>query len=105
MNVRQIIKYAEDNGYDSVMFAVKNNEDRQICVGKFLDAYYEFVNIPVLGDGFVRISTLEDQLGYDIQFEVIEEQRYFSGALLDFVMRGKDVPAYISEGFTKCTSE
>jgi hypothetical protein len=97
MNTRQILKYAKDNGFDSVMFCVKNGSGTHICVGKFLDAYYEFVTIPFLGDGFVRISTLEEQLGYDIQFEEIDKKTYSSGVFLDFVLRGKDVPKSVSD--------
>lgn len=92
MTTREILKYACDNGFDSVLFNIKNGDERQICVGKFLDAYYEFIQIPVLGDGFIRIGDLENQLGYDIKFEVIDEEAYFSGAFLDFILRGKPVP-------------
>jgi len=99
MTTREILEYAKDNGYNSVMFSIKNNEDKQICVGKFLDAYYEFVNIPFLGDGFVRIKDLENQLGYDIRFEVIDEQKYSSGAYLDFVLRGKTPPQSVTDAF------
>lgn len=82
MNTRQIIEYAEDNGYNSVKFRLHKN-GRTLAVGEFLDAYYEFVKIPLIGDGFVQIRDLEQQLGYDIEFDVISDKEYES---LNFVL-------------------
>jgi hypothetical protein len=91
MNTRQIIAYAEDNGFNKVKFSLKRN-GRHLCAGRFLDAYYELVTIPVLGDGFITISQLEQDLGYDIEFEVIDEEQYVALARLDFILRGKQPP-------------
>ena len=82
MNTRQIIEYAEDNGYNSVKFRLIKN-GRTLAAGEFLDAYYEFVKIPLIGDGFVRIGDLEQQLGYDIEFDVISDKEYEA---LNFVL-------------------
>lgn len=104
MRTGELLNFAENNGYNSVMFSVKNKDEKQICVGKFLDAYYEFVNVPILENGFTRLSDLEETLGYDISFEVIDEQKYYAGAFLDFIMRGKEVPQEIKDGFSKYCS-
>ena len=52
LNVRQILEYAKENGFNSVMFSLKKDGSHFVA-GKFLDAYFEFVQIPFLGDGFV----------------------------------------------------
>lgn len=92
MTTRELLNYAEHNGYNSVMFAVKK-DGKHVVTGKFLDAYYEFIQIPVMGDGFVRISALEQQLGYDISFDIINsETEFYEGIFLDYIIRGKVVP-------------
>ena len=91
MNSRQLLKYAEENGYDSVMFSIKKN-GTHIMTGKFLDAYYEFVQIPILGSGFVRISDMEEHIGYDITFDVLDEEAFKTGVRLDFLLRGQNIP-------------
>ena len=91
MNTRQIINYAKDNGFNSVKFLLKVQGETR-AVGRFLDAYYEFVQIPALGDGFVTISQLEEALGYDIEFEVINDDEYKARVRLDFLLRGKPLP-------------
>ena len=91
MNTRQIIAYAKDNGFNSVKFSIKRN-GQHLVAGKFLDAYFEFVQIPFLGNGFVTIQQLEDQLGYDIEFEVLSEDAYLPVVGLDFILRGQEVP-------------
>ncbi len=91
MNTRQIIAYAEENGYNSVKFEITKN-GKHIAAGSFLDAYYEFVQIPILGDGFVTISQLEEQLGYDIEFDVIDDEEFMSLARIDFILRGQPLP-------------
>jgi hypothetical protein len=92
MNTRQIIAYAKDNGYNSVKFSLKRNGNHLVA-GEFLDAYFEFVKIPFLGDGFVTISQLEEQLGYNIEFDVINDDvQYITMVRLDFMLRGKDLP-------------
>ena len=102
LNSRQLLKYAEENGYDSVMFSVKKNGTHTVT-GKFLDAYYEFVQIPLLGNGFVRIGDLEERMGYDITFDVLDEEAFKTGVRLDFLLRGKNIPKeyqYESEEFS-----
>ena len=105
MNARQILKYAKENGFNEVMVSVKNNEGRQICVAKFLDAYYEFLQIPIVGDGFVTMDTLEELFGYDLLFEPIDKKTFISGAFLDFALRGKQVPKNIREEFNSFVRE
>ena len=91
INARQLLEYAKDNGYDSVMFELKDNE-KHIAVGKFLDAYYEFIQIPIIGDGFIRLSDLEKSFGHDITFDVITKVAFTTGVRLDFMLRGKPIP-------------
>lgn len=91
MNTRQIINYAKENGVNSVKFSVKKSGNHLIA-GKFLDAYFEFVEIPFLGDGFITMGQLESALGYDIEFEVIDEEKYKAYVRLDFLIRGKPMP-------------
>lgn len=91
MNTRQIIAYAKDNGFNSVKFSVKRNGSHFVA-GEFLDAYFEFVKIPLLGDGFITIGQLEAELGYDLEFEVIDEEKYNAYVRLDFLLRGKPIP-------------
>ena len=91
MNTRQIINYAKENGYNSVKFSIKR-DGNHLVAGKFLDAYFEFVEIPLLGDGFVTIEQLEEQLGYGIEFEVLDEENYKTMVRLDFLLRGKPIP-------------
>lgn len=91
MNTRQIIDYAKYNGFNSVKFSIKRNGNHLVA-GKFLDAYYEFVQIPFLGKGYVTIQQLEEQLGYDIEFDVLTEEVYLAAVALDFMLRGQEVP-------------
>jgi hypothetical protein len=91
MNTRQIITYARKNGFNSVKFSIKRNGNHFVA-GEFLDAYFEFVKIPLLGDGFVTIGQLEAELGHDLEFEVIDEEKYKNWVRLDFLLRGKPLP-------------
>ncbi|MEE1138225.1 MAG: hypothetical protein U0M02_07080 [Acutalibacteraceae bacterium] len=91
MKTREIINYAQENGFNSVKFVLKKGEQK-LATGKFLDAYFEFVQIPILGDGFVTISQLEQELGYDIEFEVLTDEEYIAHGRLDFLLRGKEFP-------------
>lgn len=89
MGTREFIKYCEDNGYDSVKFHVIK-DGRQICTGEAVDIYYDFVRIPVVGEGIVRLSDLEKELGYDIKFRVMDPSLSFNAWVkLDFILRGK----------------
>ena len=91
MKTREIINYAKENGFDSVKFVLKRNE-QELAAGEFLDAYFELVKIPVLGDGILIISQLEQGLGYDIEFEVLTDEEYIAHIRLDFILRGKELP-------------
>lgn len=91
INTRQLIAYAKENGFNSVKFSLKKNGQHTIA-GKFLDAYYEFVQIPLLGNGFVRMDQLEEQLGYDITFDVLTDNEFTTAVTLDFLLRGKEIP-------------
>ena len=91
LNVRQLLAYAKDNGYDSVKFI--GESEKGSVVGEFLDAYFEFVKIPAFGDGFVTISQIEEALGYDIKFDVLDEKTYKLGVNIDCILRGKE-PIY-----------
>ena len=91
MNTRQLLNYAKDNGYNTVKFICRKN-GKMVCVGEFLDAYYEFIKIPVLGDGFVSLDTLEEERGYDIMFDVLTDEMYKTYVQMDFMLRGKEIP-------------
>ena len=91
LNVRQILEYAKKNGFNSVMFSLKKDGSHFVA-GKFLDAYYEFVQIPFLGDGFVTMSELEMSFGHDISFDVLDEEGFLTAVRFDFLMRGKELP-------------
>ena len=91
MNTRQIIAYAKENGFNTVKFSIRKNGNHLVA-GKFLDAYFEFVEIPLLGEGFVTISQLENDLGYDIEFEVLDEGKYKNIVRFDFILRGQPLP-------------
>ncbi len=58
-------------------------------VGEFLDAYFEFVKIPILGDGFVTISQIEEVLGYDIKFDIVKDEEYQWFVNMDLLLHGK----------------
>jgi hypothetical protein len=91
MNTRQIINYAKDNGYNSVKFSIIKNGNHLVA-GKFLDAYFEFVEIPLLGEGFITMGQLENELGYDIEFGVLTDDEFKATVRLDFLLRGKSLP-------------
>ena len=91
MKTREIINYAKENGFNSIKFVLKKGEQK-LAAGKFLDAYFEFVKIPILGDGFVTISQLEQELGYDIEFEVLTDEEYIAHNRLAFLLQGKELP-------------
>ena len=91
MKTREIIDYAKENRFNSVKFVLKRNE-KKLAVGKFLDAFFEFVQIPILGDGFFTISQLEEELGYDIEFDFITDEEYVAHNRLAFLLQGKQLP-------------
>jgi hypothetical protein len=99
MNTRQIIAYAKNNGFNSVKFSIRKNGNHLVA-GKFLDAYFEFVEIPLLGDGFITMGQLKNDLGYDIEFNVLTDEEYMCAVRLDFILRQRAIPekyAYESE--------
>ena len=87
LNVRQLLAYAKDNGYDNVKFIGKSENGS--FAGEFLDAYFEFIKIPALGDGFVTISQIEEALGYDIKFDIVKDEEYQRFVNMDFILHGK----------------
>lgn len=91
INTRQLLEYAKDNGFNSVKFLGKN--EKASFVGQFLDAYFEFVKIPALGNGFITIGQIENEIGYDIIFDVLDGEEYRSLVKLDFILRGKTPPS------------
>ena len=91
MKAREIVNYAEENGFNSVKLVLKRGEQK-LAAGKFLDAYLEFGQIPILGDGFVSISQLEQEQGYDIEFEVLTDEEYIAHNRLAFLLQGKELP-------------
>lgn len=94
LTVREAIKYAEDNGFDKEMFSLKIN-DKYVATGKFLDAYYEMIQIPSLGEGFMRFKELCEQYGdRNISIDIIDEQEFKTCVAMDFILRGKfnDIP-------------
>ena len=91
LNVRQILEYAKENGFNSVMFSLKK-DGRHLVAGKFIDAYFEFVQIPFLGDRFVTMSDLEKNFGRDISFDVLDEEGFSAAVRFDFLLRGKELP-------------
>lgn len=98
MNTRQIIAYAKENGFNTVKFSIRKNGNHLVA-GKFLDAYFEFVEIPLLGDGFITIGQLENELGYDIEFGVLTDDEFVCAVRFDFILRGKTPPEkYAIEG-------
>lgn len=64
MNIVEIEEYAKDHGFDSCEFLMMT-KDGGIFNGKFLDAYFGFVQIPQLGDGFIRLSDIRKEYGFD----------------------------------------
>lgn len=91
LNVRQILEYARENGFNSVMFSLKKDGSHFVA-GKFIDAYFELVQIPFLGDGFLSVSDLEKNFGYNISFDVLDEETFLAVVMLDFLLRGKELP-------------
>lgn len=91
MKTRQLIDYAKENGYNSVKFSIKK-DGVIIATGKFLDAYYEFIKIPVCGDGFLTLSDLEKELGYELDFDILDDDEYKNITRVCFLIRGMVVP-------------
>lgn len=89
LTVREAINYAENNGFDKEMFRLNIN-DKYVASGKFIDAYYEFIQIPVVGNGFLRFKELCEQHGErNISIDIIDDEEFKSGVTFDFIIRGK----------------
>lgn len=96
LSTRELLNYAKDNGYNEIMFVCKD----KLFTGKFLDAYFEFVTLPLVGeDGFVTISQIEEMYGYDLKFNIIEdEEEYKLQTRVSFALRGREIPKqYLDE--------
>lgn len=92
MSTREFIEYCKDNGYNSVKFHVVK-DGSLICTGKVLDIYFEFVEIPLIGEGFVKLSDLEKALGHGIAFRILSDESLFDNyIMLDFMIRGREIP-------------
>ena len=94
LTVNEATDYAEKNGYDSVMFRINLN-DKYIASGKFLDAYYDLIQIPVLGSGFTRFKELCEEYGErNLSIDIVSEEDFKRGVNFDFIIRSKymDVP-------------
>ncbi|WP_090739387.1 hypothetical protein [Paenibacillus sp. Mc5Re-14] len=72
MNIYEIQEYAKDHGFDSLKFAMTNRNGATFY-GHFLDAYFGMIMIPEIGDGFIVISHLIQEYGFDeFEFTVLE---------------------------------
>ena len=91
MKIRELVKYAQDNGFNTVKFWCRE----KLIAGRFLDAFFEFVIIPVVDESsFVTLNQLEEIFGYDLEFEIVtDEQKYNEYVLFSFIIRGKEVPS------------
>lgn len=89
LTVREAVQYAQDNGFDKEMFKLNIN-GKYVASGKFLDAYYEFITIPIMGTGFLRFQDLCDEYGErNISVDIIEKEEFNAGVSFDFIIRGK----------------
>lgn len=70
MNFDQLIRYAKENMGTNFQIHIGNS----LCLdGYFIDAWFGMVKIPYLGDGFIILSRLIENYGYDqCSFEVIK---------------------------------
>ena len=94
LTVNEATDYAKKNGYDSAMFKINLN-DKYIASGKFLDAYYDLIQIPILGSGFTRFKELCEEYGErNISIDIVDEEEFKSGVSFDFIIRGRymDIP-------------
>ena len=89
LSTREFIAYAKDHEKTKFMGGAKRKGS---FVGEVLDAYFEFLKIPVLGNGFVMIKQIEEELGYDLEWKVLPEEVYKDYVKFDFVIHGKQPP-------------
>lgn len=64
MNFVEIEEYARNHDYDSCEFLMVAKNGK-LFNGKFLDAYFGMVQIPDLGDGFIRLDDIRKAHGFD----------------------------------------
>lgn len=89
LTVREALTYAKDNGYDSTAFKLNIN-DNYVISGKFIDAYYEMINLPFIGTGFTRFKELCEQYGErNISIDIVDEEEFKTGVEFDFIIHGK----------------
>ena len=94
LTVNEAKRYAENNGYNSVMFRINLNGKYMIC-GKFLDAYYDLIQIPILGTGFTRFQELCEEYGErNISVDIVDEEEFKRSVSFDFIIRQRymDIP-------------
>lgn len=89
LSIYEATQYAKDNGFNSVTFRLNINNN-YTASGKFLDAYYDFVILPVVGDGFVRLNDFREEYGdKNVSMDIIDDKEYKTGVWFDFVVRGR----------------
>lgn len=89
LTVREAEDYAKENGYNKVAFSLKIN-DKYVVSGKYLDAYYDLIEIPVLGSGFTRFTDLCKEHGErSLSIDIIDEEELKNSISFDFIIRGK----------------
>lgn len=94
MTINEAIDYAENNGYNSTMFRINLN-DKYLASGKFLDAYYDMIQIPALGEGFTRFKELCEEYGErNISIDIVDAEEFNAGVRFDFIIRERymDIP-------------
>ena len=94
LTVREATNYAKDNGFNSVMFCMNVN-GKYLASGKFLDAYYDFIQMPIVGDGCIRFNELCEMYGErNISIDIVDEEDFKVLVRYDFIMRGRheDIP-------------
>lgn len=94
MTINEATDYAKSNGSNSVMFKINLN-DKYLVSGKFLDAYYDLIQIPVLGDGFTRFADLCKEYGErNLSVDIVDEKELKQGVSFDFIIRERymDIP-------------
>lgn len=89
LSVYEAEEYAKDNGFDNTTFKININGN-YVVSGKFLDAYYSMIQIPVLGSGFTRFADLQKEYGdRNISIDIVDEEEFKLGVSFDFILRGK----------------
>lgn len=96
MNTREFLNYAQEHSSDHIKFEITKG-GHHLCYGEVLDAYFEFLRIPIVGEGFVSIRTLESECGYDLKFELLDDKAYARAVPLDFLLRGREIPEAYQE--------